>query len=395
MVTVAAGGIVVALVSPVAGAGTAAVAMLVALLVVWLIAGSRAEDEFHRSYAAQRSLTGGPGKCALPTASGLLGRGVRRYAEAAWGGTLPGGLEGVLALYTYETETRDHKGNKQVSYHRFTVVLAEIPGAHAFVSELACQRRAGFRFLDSAEDVFRNRRRVETESIALDERFEIFIGEHDEMGRARQILSPTFIDWLSSESEELAFELDGGMLVANIEGHHDSVAELDGLCEVAAKIATRLKEEVAESVPASGVGRFDPRAVAKPAETGATGATDSSRVIGVLGAIVLVVAACIGGLSALAEETDENRESGPRVGFAVNQGPRVKTLDDELIPAFGRNGRADIVDLYATGIRAGDVNLWALDAVRRGLIELRPAGYTLTKEGEKLAKELGIFGPAR
>ncbi len=182
--------------NPAAGAGTAGGALLLALLVVWLISGARAEDDFHRSYAAQRSLTGGPGKVDLPMASGLLSRGVRRYAEAAWGGTLPGGLEGLLALYTYETESTDSKGNKHVSYHRFTIVLAEVPGAGSYISELACQRRAGFKFLDSVEDVFRTRQRVETESIAVDERFEIFIGEGDDMGRARQVLSPTFIDWL-------------------------------------------------------------------------------------------------------------------------------------------------------------------------------------------------------
>ena len=65
--------------------------------------------------------------------------------------------------------------------------------------------------MDSAEDVFRKRQRVEQESEGVDKRYEIFIGEHDDMNRARQVLSPSFLVWLDAHSPEAyAFELCAG-----------------------------------------------------------------------------------------------------------------------------------------------------------------------------------------
>ena len=44
--------------------------------------------------------------------------------------------------------------------------------------------------------------RVEVESEALDERCEIFIGAGDDMNRARQLLSPSFVEWLATVEQE-------------------------------------------------------------------------------------------------------------------------------------------------------------------------------------------------
>ena len=66
------------------------------------------------------------------------------------------------------------------------------------MQELYAQRRVGFRFLDGAEDIFRKRQRVEHESEVVDKRYEIFCGAQDDMNRARQVLSPQFLVWLST-----------------------------------------------------------------------------------------------------------------------------------------------------------------------------------------------------
>ena len=96
-----------------------------------------------------------------------------------------------------------------------------------FLSELALQRRFGFRFMDSAEDAFRSRQRVEVESELADKKFEIFTGKNDEMNWARQVFTPTFIVWLGEEAHEgLAFELSAGALVVNIKGHLKTAHEL-------------------------------------------------------------------------------------------------------------------------------------------------------------------------
>ena len=155
----------------------------------------------------------------------LLQKGDKRYAEQRFNGVLPGGLDGSLCLYTYEETTRDSDGNSQTTYIHYTMVMTQIPDMAPFMQELFCQRRFGFRFLDSAEDVFRTRQRVEHESEAVDKKFEIFAGRSDDMNRARQVLSPTFLVWLENHSPEaFAFELVAGSLVTNVKGHKKSAS---------------------------------------------------------------------------------------------------------------------------------------------------------------------------
>jgi len=247
--TVAIGALVVAGTQAGFGIGAAAGAgvVLLALLVVWLLASSKAADDFYRAYAAGRGLQRLEGKSDLGPATPLLRKGDERYAEQRFDGALPGGIDGSLCLYTYEEETRDSDGNKQTTYVHFTVVLTELPETAPFVHELFCQRRLGFRFMDSMEDVFRKRQRVEHESDAVDKRFEIFTGADDDINRARQILSPTFLVWLESHSpESYAFELVAGSLVCNVKGHKKSASELDLICQASAAVARRLREEATE-----------------------------------------------------------------------------------------------------------------------------------------------------
>lgn len=229
------------------GAGAAGIVLLVALIVVWVLASNRAADDFFSAYAAGRGLQRVDGHGSLPPVTPLLRKGDRRYTEEMFNGTLPGGLAGSLALYTYEEHTTDSKGNRQTTYYHFTVAVSQLPETAPYLSELALQRRFGFRFLDSAEDVFRSRQRVELESEIADKKFEVFIGEHDEMNRARQVFSPTFIVWLAEEAhEDIAFELVAGALVVNVKGHKKTAHELDEFCEAAAVVARRLHEEAAE-----------------------------------------------------------------------------------------------------------------------------------------------------
>jgi hypothetical protein len=186
-------------------------------------------------------------KSSLPPVTPLLQKGDRRYTEEMFNGLLPGGLSGSLALYTYEDTSTDSDGNRDTTYFHYTVAVSQLPETAPFLSELALQRRAGFRFLDGAEDAFRTRQRVEVESELADKKFEIFTGKNDDMVKARRVFSPTFIVWLGEEAhEKIAFELVAGAFVANIKGHLKTAEELDAFCEGAAVIARRLDEEACE-----------------------------------------------------------------------------------------------------------------------------------------------------
>jgi hypothetical protein len=243
----ATGGALAAAVGPAVGVASAGGAFLLVLLIVWLVASSRAEKDFFSSYAQGRSLTLEDGRGSLPPVTPLLQRGDSRYSTRALRGALPGGENGTLAHYTYEETTTDSNGDRQTSYFKFTVAMAEVPEMAPFLEEIFFQRRVGFRFLDGAEDVFRKRQRVEQESEVVDKRFEIFCGQNDDLNRARQVLAPTFLVWLGDNSpENFAFECVAGMLVCNVKGHKKSAAELDAFCEGTSSVAKRLREEAME-----------------------------------------------------------------------------------------------------------------------------------------------------
>jgi hypothetical protein len=248
-VAVVAAGVAAAVFLGAAIGGAAAVGVfLLALLVVFAIADSRAEEAFFSTYAQQRGLVLG-GRSPLPPATPLLRRGDDRYAERTLAGPLAEDVDGVLALYTYEEETTDSEGNRQTNYYRYTVGLLDVPECAAHVPELYCQRKFGLRSLEKLEDAFRgSKQRVELESAALDERYEIFADEGQDQVWLRRLFSPTFIVWLGEEApEKFAFELVGGTLCCYVSGHKENATELDAVGAASAAVARRLREESGET----------------------------------------------------------------------------------------------------------------------------------------------------
>ncbi len=229
------------------GLAVAAGAAILVVSVAFVIASGRAREDFFGAYASARGLSRTGGQTSLPPSTPLLRKGDRRYAEQVMNGVLPGGAPGAIGLYTYEVKTTDSEGNTDTDYYRFTVVLHDVPAVAARCSDVYCQRREGFRFMDAAEDVFRRMQRLELESEALDKRYEIFFGAGDDPGWMKQLFSPSFIVWLTTETpDDFAFELSAGSLCVNVKGHCDDAAELDRLCAAAGTVARRLAEEAAE-----------------------------------------------------------------------------------------------------------------------------------------------------
>lgn len=229
------------------GAAAAVAMFLLSLLIVFAIADSKAEDAFFEVYAKQRGLTLS-GRSPLPPATPLLRKGDDRYAERALSGPFAEGVEGVLALYTYEDETTDSEGNRETNYYRYTVGLIDLPECVAHIPELYCRRKSGLRSLEKLEDAFRSTERVKLESEALDERYEIFSGPEQDQVWLRRLFSPTFIVWLGEEApKKFAFELVGGTLCCFVNGHKESAAELDVIRAASATVARRLREESLET----------------------------------------------------------------------------------------------------------------------------------------------------
>jgi hypothetical protein len=231
------------------GAGAAVAALIVSLLLVFAIADQRSEGDFFAVYAAQRDMRLSSGRTRLPPMTPLLRKGDDRYGEHSFNGLLADGVDGVLALYTYEEETSDGKGGRETNYYRYTVGLVEVPECAAQVPELFCQHKVGLRALEGLEDAFRrSKQRVKLESEALDERYEIFSGSEQDQVWLRRLFSPTFVVWLGEEApQKFAFELVAGYLCCYVKGHKKSAAELDLVRAATATVARRLREEVSET----------------------------------------------------------------------------------------------------------------------------------------------------
>ena len=245
--TLAAGIAGAVLVGPAVGGAAAFGMFLLSVLVVFGIADSRAEDAFFQAYAQRHGLELG-GRAPLPPTTPLLRKGDDRYAERTLSGPLADGVEGILALYTYEEETTDSKGNRQTSYYRYTVGLAPVPECAQLLPELYCQRKFGLRSLEKFEDAFRTKKeRVELESEALDEKYEIFAAKGQDAVWLRRLFAPTFIVWLTDAApKKFAFELVGGTLCCYVSGHKKKAGELDEISAATAAVAQRLREESLE-----------------------------------------------------------------------------------------------------------------------------------------------------
>ena len=246
-IAIAAGVAGAVLVAPAIGGAAAVAALLLSLLIVFAIADSRAEEAFFRAYAQGHGLELG-GRAPLPPTTPLLRKGDDRYAERTLSGPFADGVEGILALYTYEEESRDSDGNKETNYYRYTVALVPVPECVDLVPELYCQRKFGLRALEGFEDAFRgSKERVNLESAAIGDKYEIFAGKDQDAVWLRRLFAPTFIVWLTeSAPEKFAFELVGGTLCCYVSGHKKKAEELEEIGLATAAVAKRLREESLE-----------------------------------------------------------------------------------------------------------------------------------------------------
>ena len=235
-------------VGPLIGLAGLGAALAVGLIVVFAIADSRSEDTFFDQYAAAREMTSADGRRMLPPETPLLNKGDDRYATRLLEGPLGDGVEGILALYTYEEKHSDGEGGQDTDSYHYTVGIAEVPECLRFAPELYCQRKFGLRALEGLEDVFRSKKRVEFESEALTERYEIFANpDLQDFNWLRQLFSPSFIVWLTdSAPEKFAFEFVGGHLCCYVHGQLHNSAGLDSMRAATTAVATRLREESTE-----------------------------------------------------------------------------------------------------------------------------------------------------
>lgn len=243
-IPLAVGGLFFLMAGPVVGGFMLLLSLFLGVLIVRHKAAEHADDDFNHAYARRRGFQLG-GEAYLGSATPLLRKGDRQFAEQTFIGELAPGVSGLLAIYTYVVETTDVHGNEQEDDSPYTLGMVEVPECAEFVPELYCQRKVGLHSLNRVEDAFRqSKERVEFESDALDHKFEIFTGTGQDQNWLHRLFEPSFIVWLAeSAPKHFAFELVNGTLVAFVHGHKENTADLDRLAEATATVAKRLSEE--------------------------------------------------------------------------------------------------------------------------------------------------------
>jgi len=224
----------------------------VALWATWMLAGFKASSSFLDSYAKSRGLKVGDGEVPVK-ATPLLREGVGRGTSWTMGGEVAPGIDGTLAQFYYEVPTLDTDGTPSTNKVYFTIGVVELPECAALVPELYCKRKSGLRSLEKLEDAFRvGKKRVTLESEALADRYEIFTRQDQDDVWLRRLFSPSFIVWLTeSPPEKFVFELVDGTLVAYIPDSHEDIVSLDAVLAATGAVATRLREEAAETTVAA------------------------------------------------------------------------------------------------------------------------------------------------
>lgn len=201
----------------------------------------QAWEEFLASYADSRGLADHREPDLAPVVP-LLAIGDARWVERLMAGVLPGGLEGVLGWYAYEEQ---RGGERRAKAHAFTVVVSHVPQATEKVLEVYCEPHANRS--SSGVEGFRRRNQLRLESVAFDERYDVFFGRGDDENRLHQLYTPSFIVWLTDSAPSgFGFQLSHGCLCVFVPGYAHSATCLDGLCEAAATVARRLQHEASE-----------------------------------------------------------------------------------------------------------------------------------------------------
>jgi hypothetical protein len=228
-------------------AGPLAVVALV-LGLAYVVAGRRSEEEFFASFARARKLTYAPRTELLPLTP-LLGAGDRRECRHWMQGSLGQELP-ACGLGHYEFRVRHGNGDvERWTSHDFTICVVDLePGIVMFPGVFLTRPRdlvdrvSGGAWLST-----HTRRRVELESAALCERYDLWVERSQDDLLLRQLFSPAFVAWLAENPLRPCFEYRSGTLVVYLERKLEDAGHLGWLMDATAEIAGRFLSEVRQA----------------------------------------------------------------------------------------------------------------------------------------------------
>jgi hypothetical protein len=223
-------------------AGGPVAVVVLTLVVAAFAANAAAADRFYRSFAAELGMTYAPRSEPLPLTP-LLGAGDRRWCEH-WMRS----EELCLGHFVFEDVERQ-KGQERVKSRRsFTICVIECEPSLPFFKGLYVRPRRGI-FPDGKDWVrHSDSRKIELESAAFTDRYEVRIADDQSETLARQLLSPTLVSWLAQHPLEPCFEAKAGTLVVYVPRELTDAGNLTFLLDAARHVAVRVTRETEEAL---------------------------------------------------------------------------------------------------------------------------------------------------
>ena len=236
--------------TPVMGGGPAVV-VLVVVVVAWLKARSEAENEFFNRWAEAHKLVHSP-KYGLPELTPLLAGGDRRHCEHWMYADGRG-----IGWYTYEVRKESDDNRETYEPHDFTIATVDIGemGMWRFQGIYLRRRRGVFERFDTDNNWLAGHRleKVELESTAFMQRYELYRDLDQDPVVLRQLFAPSFVIWLAEHPLKPGFELRAGELVTFVPGHTEDAGNLEFLLMAAEEISKRIQTELTQAAQAGSI----------------------------------------------------------------------------------------------------------------------------------------------
>jgi hypothetical protein len=162
-----------------------------------------------------------------------------------------------IGWFTYEV--RHDNGDKPDTWepHKFTLATVDLgeQGMARFQGIYLRRRRGIVDHLDSDSNWLGDHdlKKVELESTAFTQRYELWAARDQDEIVLRQLFSPSFVIWLAEHPLAPGFELRAGELVVFIPGHCGEAGKLEFLLMAAAEISRRIQAELTEAAQAGSV----------------------------------------------------------------------------------------------------------------------------------------------
>jgi hypothetical protein len=221
------------------------------LAIAAFVADQCAEANFFSSFAALAGLEY-VDRWEIPAFTPLLGAGTRQWCQRWMLGEVVRDppLSGGFGYFDYEirkeSEGSAGRVGRTVEVSRFTMCAIDIePSLPLFKGVYLRPRRSFFELKRDWLEGARTRK-VELESIAFSQKYELRIADDQDELRLRQLLSPSLVEWLAGHPLAPGFELRAGMLVVFVPRELEDAGNLTFLLDAAAKIAARVVAEVHE-----------------------------------------------------------------------------------------------------------------------------------------------------